>query len=77
MVPQCLQGRRSRVGLLLEFALFAASLSSNGSVAAQTRIVALWYSMVGALVIFAAVVLAVAAVAQKEPLCELRGVIGD
>jgi hypothetical protein len=76
--PIALQARRSRVGLLLEFELFAASLSANSSVAAQIRIVAIVVtSMFGALVIFAAVVLAVAVVAQKEPLCEMRGVTGD
>jgi hypothetical protein len=57
-----------RLGLLLDFVLLAASLTTGGSVATQVRTLAvLVAAVVGGLVIFCAVVLTIGVCEQRKP----------
>jgi hypothetical protein len=64
--------RASRFGLLLELALFAASFTTGRPVAEGIRMIGVFVAAVlGALVIFCAVVLTVGVVAQRQPPYEM------
>lgn len=57
-----------RLGLLLDLLLLAASLSTGGQVAEQVRTLAILVgTALGGLVIFCAVVLAIAVLDQRKP----------
>jgi hypothetical protein len=57
-----------RFGLLLDLIFLASSLATSGPVAAQLRVIAvLVAAMVGAVVVFCAVLFAIGILAQREP----------
>ena len=57
-----------RLSLLLDFLLFAASITTGGPVAEQVRIIAIVVvASLGAAAIFCAVVLCIAVVQQRQP----------
>jgi hypothetical protein len=57
-----------RLSLLLDLLLLAVSLAGGGPIAAQIRILAIVVaSVVGALAVFCAVVLTIAAIQQRQP----------
>lgn len=61
-----------RFGLLLDLLLLATSLAGGGPLGPQIRIIALVVAgVVGALVIFCAVVLTIAAVQSRQPPYEM------